>query len=374
MLSFLTLFLSLYTAIHALVFLRLRVVLPDRLMYQLALALFFLLMILAPIAAFSLDRSGHDMAARLIAWVGLNWMGVIFPLFLGSLAFFVFDTVAWLLNSATALHVPTLAGRTPAMVLIAAVAVMSVYGFHESRNLKVDRITIASAKVPIAANPLKIALISDVHVGLMTRESRLREIAEVMKAEKPHILLSAGDLIDGSFGDSDLTGILAQIEAPYGKYAVTGNHEFYRNLPQALDFTTRSGFTVLRNEARTAHGLINIIGVDDPASGMPSQETPLLSSNHNGLFTLLLKHRPSIGSESAGQFDLQLSGHTHGGQIWPFEYLVRRAYPYLDGLYHLDKGSQIYTSRGTGTWGPQMRILAPPVVTIITLENPAKSK
>ncbi len=374
MVSFLTIFISLYAAIHALVFLRLRVLLPDRPIYPFLLAFFFLLMIFTPLVVFSLDRSGHDTAAKITAWFGLNWMGFIFPLFLGSCLLVAFDAISWLLNATNAVHLPTLSGRTPAAILVVVGCLVSVIGFYQSSHLTIDRVTIDSKKIPEAANPLKIALISDVHIGLMAGESRLREIVRILKAEKPDILISAGDFIDSSFGDRNLADILAEIDVPDGKYAVTGNHEYYRNLPKALEFTRQSGFTLLRDQAITVPGLINIVGVDDPASGTPTHEAALLASKQNGLFTLLLKHRPDIGDRSSGLFDLQLSGHTHGGQIWPFGYVVKLQYPYLDGLYNLDNGAKIYTSQGTGTWGPQMRFLTPPMVTIITLENPDKPK
>ena len=154
---------------------------------------------------------------------------------------------------------------------------------------------------------------------------------------------------------------------------MTGNHEFYAGLAQALAFTTRAGFRVLRGEAVTMPGVMNVVGVDDPSGpgyGSSSKgERELLSGEKNGMFTLFLKHRPSVGKESLGLFDLQLSGHLHGGQIFPFRYLTRLFYPFVEGLYRLPGGRSLYVSRGSGTWGPPIRFLAPPEVTIIDVKR-----
>jgi predicted MPP superfamily phosphohydrolase len=116
------------------------------------------------------------------------------------------------------------------------------------------------------------------------------------------------------------------------------------------------------------------VGVDDPSGpGYGSSitgEKAVLSSASKGKFTLFLKHRPVVDEESAGLFDLQLSGHVHDGQIFPFRLITRLFYPFIAGLYHLRPGSALYVSRGSGTWGPPIRVLAPPEVTVIELFRP----
>jgi len=124
---------------------------------------------------------------------------------------------------------------------------------------------------------------------------------------------------------------------------------------------------ILRGKAVTVEGVLNIVGVDDPTGGSVADEAQLLTSVRNGLFTLLLKHRPEIDDPSRGLFDLQLSGHTHRGQIFPFRFFTGMVYPLQDGLHDLGEGSYLYASRGTGTWGPPIRVLSPPEVTMIEL-------
>jgi len=164
---------------------------------------------------------------------------------------------------------------------------------------------------------------------------------------------------------------LQEVDARYGKFAITGNHEYYAGLDKALAFTRACGFTLLRGAA-VSSGVINIAGVNDPTGVQmklekPVSEKALLASLPRHKFTLFLKHRPVFSKEAAGLFDLQLSGHTHKGQIWPFTYLSALTYPLNAGRFDRADGSILYVSRGTGTWGPPIRFLSPPEVTVIEL-------
>jgi hypothetical protein len=152
-----------------------------------------------------------------------------------------------------------------------------------------------------------------------------------------------------------------------GKYAITGNHEVYAGLAESLEAERAFGFDLLRGEVKTVGNVLNIVGIDDPAAGMEENERAILAGAQNGLFTLFLKHRPDPSIGSLGLFDLQLSGHTHYGQLFPFRYIAALVYPLQNGPYYLAGGSVLYTSRGSGTWGPPIRVLAPPEVTIIDI-------
>ena len=156
---------------------------------------------------------------------------------------------------------------------------------------------------------------------------------------------------------------------------MTGNHEYYAGIDQALDFTRKAGFTVLRGQATETAG-ITIAGVDDSTAadirgGHEVDERQLLGPLPDSKFTLFLKHRPVVEKGSAGLFDLQLSGHIHKGQIFPFYLITRLFYPVKTGLSHLQGKATLYVSRGTGTWGPPVRVLAPPEITVIDLVHGA---
>ncbi len=135
----------------------------------------------------------------------------------------------------------------------------------------------------------------------------------------------------------------------------------------------RAGFTLLSNSGVTIANTINLLGVDDPAveNGVTESsvnEAALLAQFRNGLFTVLIKHQPVVAPEARGLFDLQLSGHTHGGQLFPFRFLTHLVYRAPFGLSEVSPNHWLYVGRGAGTWGPPMRVLAPPEITLIRLQ------
>jgi predicted MPP superfamily phosphohydrolase len=237
---------------------------------------------------------------------------------------------------------------------------------------------LQTMKLPPQVEKITIAQISDVHLGPMVGERRLARIVRLLERFKPDLVVATGDLVDAQMDRlNNLAAMLATLNPPLGKFAIAGNHEFYAGIRQSGRFLSAAGFNFLRNEGFKLNGLINIVGVDDPAwkSRYPQngqvgkEEKILLADSGSERFTLLLKHRPTVEMESIGQFDLQLSGHTHGGQIFPFNLITRLYYSRQRGLHRLDKGSVLYVSRGTGTWGPPMRFLSPPEVTVIELRR-----
>ncbi len=186
-------------------------------------------------------------------------------------------------------------------------------------------------------------------------------------------MISTGDLVDGQI--NSMTGLarpFKEISPRYGKFAVTGNHEFYAGLAQAIKFTEKAGFTVLRGKGLTVGGIINIAGVDDKTGRQYGlfkdvPEKDLLSELPKDKFTLLLKHRPKIDKSSIGLFDIQISGHTHKGQIFPFSLITKFYFTLDNGKLELSENSFLYISRGSGTWGPPVRILSPPEVTVFEI-------
>jgi predicted MPP superfamily phosphohydrolase len=247
-----------------------------------------------------------------------------------------------------------------------------VYGWFEAWDIRLERVTIATAKLPPSVSRLRIVQISDVHLGLIVGDTRLRKIAALICQAEPDLIVSTGDLVDGHLdGYAELVGHFNGIHPALGKYAVTGNHEFYAGLDHSLAFLRLAGFEVLRGEARSVQGLLTLVGVDDPVgefssgAGIPL-EKELLADAGSSRLIVLLKHRPVVDRE-AGHFDLQLSGHIHQGQIFPFGLLTKLFYPAPAGLSQLHDNSFLYVSRGTGTWGPPIRFLSPPEVTLFEL-------
>ena len=355
---------------HSLFYLRVRVLLPDQRWIHGLIILLLVLLLVMPVTTFFLDRSGHVETARAAALIGFSWMGFIFFASILVIGMDIFDILSWLGRRITSWQLPALRGRGPAILMLISALLICVYGFFEACRIRVERITVATDKLPAGTDRLRIAQIADVHLGLRIGKRFLSNIIDILGREQPQILVSTGDLLDSSSRHIDgLSPLLKQIQPRYGKYAVIGNHECYLGLARSLEFLDQAGFTMVRNQVKTDGGIINIAGVDDPAVGIKTDEVALLSSITNNLFTLFLKHRPYVPAETHGLFDFQLSGHTHKGQLFPFGYIVSIPYPYLAGFYRLSKGSSLYTSRGTGTWGPSMRVLSPPEVTIIDVVN-----
>ena len=339
------------------------------------LIVFMLIMILSPFIVNISERNGYEFFARLMSYVGYLWMGVLFLFVSAALLFDIYRLVIFLTALISRKNLSTMvpsAGFSFFIPLLLSIAV-STYGFFEARNIRTEQVTIRTSKLPDNISRFKIVQISDVHLGLIVREDRLKGIIDRVKAANPDILVSTGDLVDGQINKLEgLEELLKEINPRYGKFAITGNHEFYAGIDQALDFTRKAGFKLLRGESVHVGDIINIAGVDDPAGKTFNRfnkvpEKTLLSELNNGRFTLLLKHRPLVDNASQGLFDLQLSGHTHKGQIFPFSLITKMFFPHQSGIFNLFNNSTLYVSRGTGTWGPPIRFMSPPEVTVIEL-------
>jgi uncharacterized protein len=332
-------------------------------------------LVLAPILVRVLERFGMDKPARLVAYLGYLWMGFFFLFLSATLALDLLHGVlalaGWLWQSTLALAEP----RLLTLSLAAALAA-SLYGLFEARSIRVERVTLRSPKLPKGAAGVRIVLISDVHLGIMVGKAGLKRILDTVAALNPDLLLCTGDLVDGQMDGlrgRDLE--LSALHPPLGKFAVLGNHEVFAGLSASAAFTERSGFRLLRGEAVVVGDYLTLAGVDDPSAlrGHPATgegeaaELALLATLPRERFTVLLKHRPKVEGESRGLFDLQLSGHVHKGQIFPFNLVTHLVYPVKMGLSGEGTGSLLYVSRGSGTWGPPLRVLAPPEVTVIDL-------
>jgi hypothetical protein len=369
---FITTFTSIYASMHLYAFLKLRRAVALSGIATALVAVFMILMILTPIIVRVVESAEFERTARVFAYAGYTWMGFLLLFFSASLALDVWRFLVYVVEGLGKVNLTSLgfSARVGFFLPLLLAVVATGYGIFEALNIRTENVVLKSPKI---TRPIRIAQISDVHLGLMIRESRLERILEKVKAAAPDLLVSTGDLVDGQTDNLNGVGnLFREIKTPMGKYAVTGNHELYAGLERSLDFTKQAGFRVLRGESTSVEGLITIAGIDDPvvrgynrAKQMPEKE--LLSGLPKDKFTLFLKHRPEVEEDATGLFDLQLSGHAHKGQIFPFSLIHYFIYDYLAGLYALPSGARIYVSRGSGTWGPPIRFLAPPEVTIIDL-------
>ncbi|HEY5512194.1 MAG TPA: metallophosphoesterase [Geomonas sp.] len=327
-------------------------------------------MVLAPILVRVLERSGMDGPARFVAHLGYLWMGFFFLFLSASLALDlvrgVLAAAGWLWQRDLMLPEARLLTLSICLALAA-----SLYGFFEARSIRVERVTLHSAKLPKDVGRVRIVQISDVHLGIMFGKEGLRRVLDKVAELGPDLLLCTGDLVDGQMdGLGGRDEELSALHPPLGKFAVLGNHEVFAGVAPSVSFTRRSGFRLLRGEAVAVADFLTVAGVDDPAlprGAGEATEQALLASLPRDRFTILLKHRPTVEQQSRGLFDLQLSGHVHKGQIFPFNLITHLVYPVKMGLSGGGAGSLLYVSRGSGTWGPPLRVLAPPEVTVIDL-------
>jgi hypothetical protein len=373
-LFFLSFFL-IYGGFHLYFFLKLRAAFAPGGVYQTLLIVLLLLGMMAPVIVRASERYGFELLAHLMAWIGYLWMAVILLFFSVSLLLEIYRLFVYLAGLISRGDVGALLPSARTLFLFPALAAlgMVLYGSFEARSIRSEPLVIHSAKIPKETGRIRIVQISDVHVGVLVRGAYLAKILRRVREAAPDILVSTGDLVDGQ-GDnlSEAAAQFREIRPRYGKFAVTGNHESYVGIDEAMKFTVNAGFTPLRGEVATVAGAVDFAGVDDPEvlrlgfRGL-SPDREVLAKASGGRFTILLKHRPQVDEASLGAFDLQLSGHTHRGQIFPFSLITRLVFPFHAGNYPLAKGALIHVSRGTGTWGPPVRFLSPPEITVIDL-------
>ncbi len=263
----------------------------------------------------------------------------------------------------------TLLGRAN-IVVVALSVLISAYALYQGNKIPdIKEITFHSPKIN---GHVKIAQISDLHITRATNLSKLQKLVHKINMLNPDVIVLTGDTIDDktTMIEKQLN-ILSGLSAPFGIYSVMGNHEFYNDIyaskkildASKLQFLFNGGFYIKNSN-------IYLAGIPDlgtMAERINFWKT--LNKSKKTDYKILLSHAPSIiDSLSKGLVDLVLAGHTHGGQIFPFHWFVKKANHYLAGHYN-ENGTDLYVSRGTGTWGPAMRLFAPSEITIINLQQ-----
>ncbi|HSA33542.1 MAG TPA: metallophosphoesterase [bacterium] len=328
---------------------------------------FFALMYLFPIANHASSALAGTLPCRGVAWIGFVWLGFLFYyLFVGG----AFELAAFAVKRFAEEDLP----RRALFIAASALSVMVIaYGFHEASRIQVRHHTVTTAKLPEFITKIRIVQVSDVHFSQLHGVEFADRLTALIKEQRPDLIVLTGDFLDRGLVDEE--GIAAKwraLEAPLGKYAVTGNHEFYNGIDHSVALIEKAGFTLLRNRGETrANNAFIVAGVDDPAAARFGEEPPtakrVLESLPSQPYRIFLRHQPKDDPEIAGLFDLQFSGHTHNGQIWPFSLFVSIPFPMRGGLYPQKEGGTVVVSSGAGTWGPPIRVLAPPDIVVVDL-------
>ncbi|MFE5561754.1 metallophosphoesterase [Streptomyces sp. NPDC056544] len=240
------------------------------------------------------------------------------------------------------------------------------------RGPSVKRVRVPLAKLPRAAHGFRIAVVSDVHLGPVLGRAHTQRIVDTVNRTQPDLIAIVGDLVDGSVPDlGPAAEPLRRLAARHGSYFVTGNHEYFSGAQQWIDHVRELGLNPLEN-ARRELPHFDLAGVNDiqgEREGSGPDFRAALGDRDRTRAAVLLAHQPVVIHDAVRHgVDLQLSGHTHGGQLWPGNYLAELANPTVAGLERYGD-TQLYVSRGAGAWGPPVRVGAPSDITVVELAS-----
>lgn len=266
--------------------------------------------------------------------------------------------------------------RRAAAITAGLVAVgTSGYGVTRAyRTPRVERLTVPLARLDPRADGLRVAVVADLHVSPVYGAGSVGRVVDLLNSLEPDLITLVGDMVTSEVAEvRDALAPLGRLRGRYGVYAVTGNHEYYTGHEEWADAAEELGMRVLRNQrVEIAHrgGAIDLAGVNDQEGGRyadPPDYEAALGDRDPSRPVLLMAHQPvQVHRAAAYGVDLQVSGHTHGGQVFPFDYLVRLEQPVISGLAEVD-GTLLYVTDGAGFWGPPMRVGADPDVTLLEL-------
>jgi hypothetical protein len=321
-------------------------------------------------AVFFIGRLFHHVGTgaltATIELFGMLWMGALFLLFIPLLTVDVITAFGFLL--------PRLAPSLRGWALFVG-AVLSVIALVQGlRPPVVQSYEVRLAGLSGEMDGKVLVAMSDLHLGSLIGKRWLAARVAQVKEERPDLVVLLGDLFEGhGQPQEELLSILGRLSAPLGIWAVTGNHEFHGADDKSMRLIDAAGFKLLRNRWVEVRPGFVLAGVDDLTSKYRTgQDGDFISQALAGrppAVTVLLSHTPWQAERAArAGASLMLSAHTHGGQIWPFSYLVRLSYPLLGGRYEVS-GMPVIVSRGTGTWGPRMRLWRPGEILRVTLRK-----
>lgn len=336
-------------------------------------------------ACFVLARAAAPRTAAVLAWPAFVWLGVMFLLLVAVAATDIVRLVTWVVTRASGEAIDP-ARRLALFRVLGASAGVVAGGFGAagvaigSARPRVRRVEITLERLPRALDGHTIVQLTDVHVGPTIGRAFIEDIVARTNALRPDVVAITGDLVDGSVARlGHATAPLADLRAKQGVYFVTGNHEFYSGVDEWIDELQRLGIRPLRNESvviGSGRDNYRLAGVEDESArrmrdARPTDVAAAVAGRDGDQTLILLAHQPKTLKQAVTHdVCLQLSGHTHGGQIWPFSYLVKLDQPVIEGLARRGR-TQIYVSPGTGYWGPPLRLGTRGEITQIVLRAPA---
>ncbi|WP_338023433.1 metallophosphoesterase [Archangium primigenium] len=325
-------------------------------------------------AAMASTRMRSSWVEQVLHWGGMLWMGAFGLLLVATAAG---DVVGWVWHLTGTAPEGVAWARLEALAVVGVVVPALAIAFRTARApARVERVTVPVVGLGEGLSGLRVVQLSDIHIGPTLDRRFMRRVVAQVNALQPDLVAVTGDLVDGSVARlRDEVAPLADLEAPLGVYYVTGNHEYYHGGAAWSAEVARLGLTVLHNSHRVVErggARLTVAGVPDLEGGRMDAEHACrpdvaLAGAPEGVPRLLLAHQPRVALRAGGLgVDLQLSGHTHGGQLFPFMAFVKLQQPVIQGLATV-AGVRVYTHRGTGYWGPPLRLGPSPEIAELTL-------
>ncbi len=326
-------------------------------------------------AAMVSTRMRPSWKEQVLHWGGMVWMGAFGLLLTATVAA---DLVGWGWRLVGSAPEPLALARGKALAVVGVVVPALLLAFRTARApAKVERVRVPVSGLGAGLSGMKVVQISDIHIGPTLDRHFMQRVVDQVNALQPDVVAVTGDLVDGSVWRlRDEVAPLAGLRAPLGVFYVTGNHEYYHGGAAWSAEVARLGLTVLHN----AHRVVERGGSRLTVAGVPDLEGGRMDPAHAcrpdvalagapaDVPRLLLAHQPRVAALARDLgVDLQLSGHTHGGQLWPFDYAILLDQPVVEG-WSQQGPTQLYVTAGAGNWGPQMRVGARPEVTVVELQ------
>ena len=344
--------------------------------------LVFLLAILL-VGVFVSSRTVPAGWARTTVAYGFLWLGLLFYLTVLLAAFDVVRFVRWRSRPKPRAVDPSrriFLARVAASAAVAGTGAIAVGGRRSAFEITKPEIVVPLPRLPRELSGFRIVQLTDLHVGPIQQERFVETVVEEANSLRPDLIVVTGDLVDGPVESlGPVLAPLSKLRARCGVAFVTGNHEYYSGAAEWVEYLRERGIRVLMNQriavgdAGAGGATFDLAGVPDHHGGrfLPDHEPDLeraLAGRDPERALVYLAHQPRQITLARGRgVGLQLSGHTHGGQMWPFGALVALTQPFVSGFHRTEDGTAIYVSRGAGFWGPPMRVLEPAEIPTIVL-------
>ncbi len=333
----------------------------------------FIFLAVSFIASMFLERADIISIGKPLSWIGSFWIAA----FVYFLMILVVIDMLRLVNHfipyfpGFVTSDPVNAARATAFIVVSLVSMVVIYGFVNAHIVRVRTYEINVPKNAGTLKSLNIVMASDIHLSSIINNGRISSIVGKINSLSPDIVLLPGDIVDGDLNPvihQNLGEALRQIKAPLGVYAVTGNHEYIGGVEKACKYIGEHGVRLLRDSTAFIRGGFYLVGREDRSASKRKTLNELMAGIDKRYPIILMDHQPFHLAEAVQNgIDLQLSGHTHYGQMWPFNYITKMVYELPYG--YLVKGStHIYVSSGVGTWGPPVRIVADPEIINIRMK------